>query len=151
MAAQHVDPTRDQFKAFMTVRRAPEAAPAIHMLNVLRFREKAAYPDSHALANKGMSGAEAYKQYSKAAAPVCQRLGGRQVWLGRPEAVVIGPTSDKWDLAFVATYPNAEAFAKMVQDTEYKQAVVHRSAAIADSRLIRCEGLVPGASFGSKL
>ena len=64
-------------------------------------------------------------------------------------ALLIGPATEKWDLAFVAVYPNQEAFAAMVHDPEYKMCVVHRQAAVQDSRLIRCEGLTPGISFGA--
>jgi hypothetical protein len=37
----HIDPTKETFSAF----RAQDRAGPIHMLNLVRFREKAAYPD----------------------------------------------------------------------------------------------------------
>lgn len=36
----------------------------------------------------------------------------------------------------------------MVRDPEYQLAVIHRQAAVADSRLIRCQPRVAGAGFG---
>jgi hypothetical protein len=79
-------------------------------------------------------------------------VGGQQVWLGKPEALLIGPANESWDLAFIASYPNPKAFAAMIQNAEYKKCVVHRQAAVQDSRLIRCENLKPGSFFGhSKL
>jgi hypothetical protein len=36
----------------------------------------------------------------------------------------------------------------MLRDPEYRTAVVHRQAAVADSRLIRCFPSEPGAAFG---
>ena len=37
----HIDPTKETFAAF----RANDRAGPIHMLNLVRFRDKAAYPD----------------------------------------------------------------------------------------------------------
>lgn len=64
------------------------------------------------------------------------------------EAMVIGPSDERWDRAFIAHYPNAAAFLAMVVDPEYKLAVVHRQAAVLTSRLIRLAPLKPGAGFG---
>lgn len=51
--------------------------------------------------------------------------------------MVIGPTDERWDDGFVAQYPSAAAFLEMITDPEYQQAAVNRTAALADSRLIR--------------
>ena len=37
----HIDPAKETFAAF----RAKDRAGSIHMFNLVRFREKAAYPD----------------------------------------------------------------------------------------------------------
>ncbi len=122
----------------------------IAMLNLLRFRERAAYaPDVDATLSRDLSGAEAYAAYGRAAAAPFARAGGRQVWLGTPRLTVIGPADGAWDLAFIAEYPSGEAFLGMLHDPEYRAAVVHRQAAIADSRLIRCDARTPGAAFGA--
>ncbi len=70
------------------------------------------------------------------------------MWVGTPEAVLTGPSDEQWDLAFIAAYPSVDAFANMVRDPTYQQHVVHRQAAVRDSRLIRMWGRTPGASFG---
>jgi hypothetical protein len=54
------------------------------------------------------------------------------------EAMVIGPANEHWDEMFIARYPNSGAFMEMVTDPVYRQAVVHRQAAVETSRLIRC-------------
>ena len=43
MTKASIDPTREQFKAFMT---APQDTP-IHMLNLIRLRDVADYPADH--------------------------------------------------------------------------------------------------------
>lgn len=141
-----VDPTREAMAAF---RDLPLDRP-IAMINLLRFRERAAYAaDVDPGIDRNVSGAEAYAAYGRAAAAPFARAGGRQVWLGRPRLTVIGPAAEAWDLAFIAEYPSGEAFLAMLHDPEYRAAVVHRQAAVADSRLIRCDVKTPGPAFGA--
>ncbi|MBF0664790.1 MAG: DUF1330 domain-containing protein [Brevundimonas sp.] len=141
-----VDPTREAMAAF---RDLPSDRP-IAMLNLLRLRERAAYAENDAPAiNRDVSGAEAYAAYGRAAAAPFARAGGRQIWLGRPQLTVIGPADEAWDLAFIAEYPSGAAFLDMLHDPEYQAAVVHRQAAVADSRLIRCDSRRPGPAFGA--
>ena len=135
----YVDPTREAFAAFRSV---PRDGP-IHMLNLIRLRERAAYADG-----REASGAEAYAAYGRESRPVFERLGGRQVWLGVPEHMLIGPAEERWDIAFIAEYPNADAFVQMLRDPDYREAVKHRTAAVADSRLLRLRPGQPGAGFG---
>jgi uncharacterized protein (DUF1330 family) len=139
-----IDPLREQFEAFKAL---PRDEP-IHMLNLIRLREKAAYPEDHPDHGKNLSGLDAYRAYGRTAGPIFRRLGGKQVWAGRPDAVVTGPADEKWDLAFIAEYPSAAAFLAMVTDPDYREHVKHRQAAVLDSRLIRMKPLSPGTNFG---
>lgn len=139
-----IDPTHEQFKAFME---APQNTP-IQMLNLIRLRALADYPADHPNFGKAMTGLDAYRAYGRTALDVFQRVGGRQIWAGRPEGVLIGPLVERWDIAFIAEYPNALAFAEMVRDPEYKEHVKHRQAAVEDSRLIRFFALEPGRAIG---
>ncbi len=136
----HVDPSREAFEAFKAL---PRNMP-IHMLNLLRFRDVAAYPEGHADAAKGLSGAQAYAEYGRSSAPVFRRVGGKIGWRGHMEAMLIGPTDKYWETSFIAAYPNAGAFLEMVTDPEYRIAVVHRQAAVLTSRLIRFAPLPSG-------
>lgn len=136
----HIDPTREQFGAMMKM---ADDGP-IHMLNMLRFREQAAYEDG-----REATGAEAYKTYGAESGPIFSRVGGKIAYSWSPKLVLIGPDADYWDMIFVAEYPNAAAFGEMVKDPEYQKAVVHRQAAVADSRLIRMKPGEVGATFSS--
>ena len=142
--AGSVDPTREQFDAFKAL---PRDVP-IQMLNLVRLKPMADYTPDHPNHGKGMTGADAYRAYGRETAALFTRLGGRQVWVGRPEAVVTGPADEQWDIAFIAEYPNASAFLAMVTDPEYREFVKHRTAAVADSRLIRMSPAAPGEGFG---
>lgn len=134
----HIDPARPQFDAFKAL---PRDTP-LNMLNLVRVRAEAAYPDG-----RRVTGAEAYAAYGRESAPVLARVGGRILWRGAFEATLIGPSDERWDFCFIAWYPNAGAFLAMVTDPEYRQAVKHRQAGVEDSRLIRCGEQPSGASF----
>lgn len=139
-----IDPTRPQFEAFKAL---PRDTP-IQMLNLVRVKPLADYPADHPNHGKGMSGLDAYRAYGRESAEVFQRVGGKQIWAGRPETVITGPNDERWDLAFIAEYPNAGAFLAMVTDPAYREIVKHRTAGVADSRLIRLAPLTPGEGFG---
>ena len=136
----NVDPTREAFDIFKAL---PRDQP-IAMLNLLRYRTQAAYPADHPASGEGLSGAEAYRRYGRESGPVFTRVGGTVVWRGTPAITLIGPADEAWDAAFVARYPTAAAFLEMVTDADYQRAVVHRQAAVADSRLVRCAAEAPG-------
>jgi len=131
---RYIDPSRKHFDAFKAL---PRAEP-VHMLNLLQYRDFADYPEGHELAGQGLSGEAAYKLYGENSGPIFRRVGGEVLWRGRYETMVIGPDDKAWDLIFVARYPTAGAFLEMVTDPDYQRAVVHRTAALVTSRLMRC-------------
>ena len=139
-----IDPSRTQFDQFKAL---PRDQP-VHMLNLVRLRVLAQYPDDHPDHGKGRTGLEAYRAYGRESAAVFNRVGGKQIWAGRPDLVVTGPQDEAWDLAFIAAYPSGGAFLEMVTDPVYRVVVQHRTAGVADSRLIRMAPLEPGEGFG---
>lgn len=135
----HIDPTKEIFALF---RDANRPGP-IHMLNLVRLHDEARYPDG-----RKASGAEAYAAYGRESGPVFSRLGGKIVWRGAFELMLIGPRDERWDRCFIAEYPSVEAFVAMIRDPAYREAVKHRQAAVEDSRLIRTAPMAIGKTFG---
>ena len=135
----NIDPTKEVFAQF----RANDRPGPIHMLNLVRLHEQAKYPDGRVA-----SGAEAYASYGRESGPVFRRLGGKVIWQGKFELMLIGPSSERWDHCFIAEYPSVQAFVEMIRDPVYREAVKHRQAAVEDSRLIRHYPRAPGDSFG---
>jgi len=135
----HIDPTKEAFAAF----RADDRPGPIHMLNLVKLRARAAYPDG-----REATGAEAYAAYGRESLAVFSRLGGSVVWRGRFELMLIGPKDERWDLCFIAEYPSVAAFVAMLRDPVYREAVKHRQAAVEDSRLIRLAPGAAGVGFG---
>jgi uncharacterized protein (DUF1330 family) len=139
MSDQHIDPTKEQFAQFKDLKREGP----IHMLNLVRLRDRARYEDG-----RDATGEDAYRAYARESGAVFRRVGGKQHWLGKFELTVIGPSTERWDRAFIAEYPSGDAFAEMLRDPAYREAVKHRQAAVEDSRLIRLQPIAPGKTFG---
>ena len=145
MSEGHIDPDRAAWEVFKAL---PTDQP-IHMLNLIRLKTRAGYPTGHPDHGKNISGREAYREYGSAIAPHLARLNSRQVWAGAPQVMVTGPASEAWDLAFIVEYPGSQAFIDMVRDPDYRANVVpHRTAAVADSRLLRLAPLAAGDKLG---
>ncbi|MBB1518659.1 DUF1330 domain-containing protein [Aquipseudomonas guryensis] len=128
-----LNPSREQLAAFT------EGMPAdtpILMLNLLRYRELAEYPvDSQC---QPCSGREAYRRYSRTALAKVQGVGGQVELLAAAQVALIAPQGEQWDELLLVRYPSKEAFLGMLADPEYRAATLHRTAALADSRLIGC-------------
>ena len=137
----YIDPTKETFAAF----RENDRPGPIHMLNLVRFRDKAQYPDG-----REATGAEAYAAYGRESLPVLSRLGGRIVRRGSFELMLIGPGQEAWDACFIAEYPSVAVFVEMIRDPVYREAVKHRQAAVADSRLVRMKPADVGSRFGGE-
>ncbi|MDJ0977876.1 MAG: DUF1330 domain-containing protein [Erythrobacter sp.] len=146
MAVPYIDPSPENWKAFKDL---PRDEP-IHMLNLLRYRDLAKYPEDHEHHGKGWSGRRAYEEYGKTSGPIFSRVGGEIVWRGAFQTMVTGPTPDQkvWHDGFVAFYPNSAAFLEMVTDPDYQKAVTNRTASLVDSRLMRFAPGVLGDGFG---
>jgi uncharacterized protein (DUF1330 family) len=141
----YIDPDREAWEVFKGL---PRDQP-IQMLNLVQLKPQAEYPKGHPDHGKALTGLDAYRAYGRTTAHIFARVGGRQVWAGKPQVMVTGPGSEAWDLAFIAEYPTSEAFIAMVRDPEYRELVKHRTAGVADSRLLRLEPIAaPGEGFG---
>lgn len=126
-----INPTRDQMAAFA----AAGLDRPIQMLNLLKFRDTAYYRDHPE--EPPRTGREAYALYSKATFPLVQKHGGRVVWQGKPEVLVIGE-GEAWDLALIIEYPTGQAFLDMIGSKAYMADHYHRLAAMESMKLIRC-------------
>ncbi len=143
-AVGSIEPTPEQFRALAGDVGAP--GPIV-MLNLLRFREEAAYPDGFGA--DPCSGREAYERYGAAAQPFLEKVGGAPIWAGPAQQVVIGPEGEWWDVCMLVRYPSRQAFFDMATDEGYLAITPHRSAALSDSRLILCDsGGEGGSTFG---
>lgn len=124
-----IDPRPGQIKA--ALESVPSGVPVV-MLNLLKFRAQAQYPDK----TSELTGKQAYALYSKEAFAHVSACGGEVLFWGRAHAAIIAPEGEDWDEMLLVQYPSIEKFVAMVMDPAYQAIAVHRTAALADSRLI---------------
>jgi uncharacterized protein (DUF1330 family) len=128
-----IEPTPEQIQTFATT----EQEGPIVMLNLLSFREQAEYPEGSEHAP--CTGREAYARYAVAVMPRLHAVGGHPVWQGRVNQTLIGPSEsgvESWDAMLLVQYPSKQSFLQMAMDPEYLKVAAHRTAALADSRLV---------------
>lgn len=130
----YVEPNSERFRVFLE--KGEDNSPVV-MINLLRYREHASYPEGFDA--EPCSGREAYQRYAAVAAQRVASVGGRMLWVGRVHFAVIAPESEQWDDAALVEYPSRKAFLEMVSQPEYQAAASHRTAALEDSRLIATE------------
>jgi hypothetical protein len=106
-----IDPTADQVRS---LRDHGRDGPVV-MVNLLKFRKVAQYPDDR----PPCSGAEAYARYEKAF------------------SVTVGAVSQA---QIVYSGPVEQTFIAMMADAQYRDALVHRYAGLERTVLLQCEG-----------
>lgn len=136
----HIEPDPGRLQDLLT---GGDADLPIVMINLLRYRERAEYPEGFDATP--CSGREAYQRYGERARPRVAAVGGRLVWMGAATATLIGPAEERWDDAILVEYPSKKAFVQMATDPDYVAIAVHRTAALADSRLICTTPTAPGS------
>ncbi len=133
MTERYIMPGEANLVAFGAL---PDDEP-IHMLNFLKYRDKAEYPADHEHAGKGWTGQRAYEEYIEQLGPIFDRIGARLVWRSSFQATTIGSPDEVWDDMLIAEYPTAKVFLEMVGDPEYQLVTINRAAALSDSRIFR--------------
>ena len=112
------------------------AGPVV-MLNLLPFRTVADYSASPDLAPEApISGAEAYDRYIAHTLPHLRKSGGEVIFLGTGGAWLIGPDGERWNRAMLVRQKSVAAFMAFAADEAYLAGIGHRTAALADSRLL---------------
>jgi uncharacterized protein (DUF1330 family) len=135
-----ITPTREQFTEFAHGTRDGEVV----MINLLHFaRPDEASPPSGDEGAPASSGAGAYREYSDQVIKMVEARGGKVIWTGRPENVLIGDSdADDWDLVALVSYPSRAAFIEMVTSPNYEDAHTHRERGLDRTVLLACEPLV---------
>lgn len=118
----------------------------IVMLNLLKFRAEADYSSTPELRPDGgrISGQEAYQTYMAKIEDLFAKMGSVLQFMGKAEAFLIGPESEQWDAVLLVKYPDKNAFLAFASNEIYLQNSGHRTAALADSRLLPMR---PGSIF----
>lgn len=112
------------------------------MLNLLRFRGTADYTHAPELAPATpISGEAAYGLYMVGIRPLLEASGGEVLFDGHGGEWFIGPEGDGWDRVLLVRQASVAAFLAFAQDPEAQRIGHHRTAALADSRLLPLEAV----------
>jgi uncharacterized protein (DUF1330 family) len=120
-----VYPDADQLKR---LRDEPAPGGPIVMVNLLKFRDQARYPDGR---DADLSGREAYMRYGRAVVPLLHAVGGRVLYTGDVTFLTLGAVEELWDEVALAEYPSRAALLQMATSPEYQEIAVHRDAGLA--------------------
>ena len=99
----------------------------IFMVNLLKFKEKAKYPDKR---ETDLTGKEAYAIYGKEVVGHLEKVGGKPIFGANVERLMLGEVEDLWDQVAVAMYPSRKAMLKMITDPDYIESAQHRVAGL---------------------
>lgn len=127
-----LQPTTDQISRFVK----DEHDGPIVMINLLKFRDKAAYQPGDPEHGDGASGEEAYARYGAALAPLTAdpEIGVTPIYSAPAARFLIG--EGDWDMVVLARYPSRAHMARMMRDERYQAAHRHRAAGLLHQDLI---------------
>jgi uncharacterized protein (DUF1330 family) len=119
-------PTGEQIQALLA---GPADQPVV-MVNLLRFKPRADGID------QGLSGEQAYERYAEAMQRFIESHGGRIIWAGRVDSVVIGDGDAQFDMIGLVEYPSRQKFLEIAQSERVREIGTHRSAGLESQWLI---------------
>lgn len=133
MKKTYIDPTEEAAIALFS-----KGIPGeVVMLNMIKFKDIADYSDFPQLApSKEISGEQAYQIYMKHTQPFLTESGGELMFIGTADQYFIGPNDASWDLVFLVKQKSLQHFMAFATNEGYLAGIGHRTAAVADSRLL---------------
>jgi uncharacterized protein (DUF1330 family) len=107
----------------------PEDTPVV-MVNLLSFKKDA---DG---GNEGMSGQESYMRYGGNMRKFVESKGGRFIWSGRVDSMVIGESDVEFQVVALVEYPNRKAFIEIASSPHVAEIGEDRKKGLAGQWLI---------------
>jgi len=99
----------------------------IFMVNLLKFKDRAAYADGR---ETDLTGREAYMIYGRAVVELLPKFGGKAFFAGDVTYLSLGKVEELWDEIAIASYPNRAAMVQMSMSDEWRAIAVHRTAGL---------------------
>jgi len=134
-----IRPNREQFRQ---LGQSGEMGPVV-MLNLLKFKDAAE--------GEASPGEKAYQRYGDAAVAMIEERGGRVLWQGRADQVLIGDPAEDWDTVVLVEYPSRQSFIEMVSNPDYMKAHEHREAGLERTIVLACTPVVDRANGEAQL
>ena len=125
-------PEAEQIKNLM---RGPADTPVV-MVNLLSFKDRA---DG---GNEGMTGAESYMRYGEKMRKFVESKGGRFIWGGRVDSMVIGESDVDFQVIALVEYPSRKAFLEIASSAHVAEIGKDRVRGLAGQWLIAATEVV---------
>ena len=119
-------PTREQIEELMN---GPADQPVV-MINLLRFKPRADAVEGEA------SGQEAYGRYAEQMRKVVESQGGRFIWAGGVDSMVIGEEDPGFHVVALVEYPSRQKFLEIAGSDKVREIGEHRSAGLESQWLL---------------
>ncbi len=118
-------PTPEQIQTLLS---GPDDRPVV-MLNLLRFKPQAD--------GAGESGQAAYERYAKAMTELVEGEGGRLIWAGNVDSIVIGESdAAAFDVVGIVEYPSRKKFVEIATSERVQKIGADRAAGLESQWLI---------------
>lgn len=119
-----VTPNEEQLAGFLE----GDTETPIKMVNLLTFKDKAEYADGR---ETNLSGKEAYEIYTTEVQGHLEKVGGKSIFFGEVQRLMLGEVEELWDWVAIAEYPSRKAMLEMIMNSEYQKSEEHRGAGLA--------------------
>lgn len=123
-------PEPEQFQELM---QGPQETPVV-MVNLLSFKKEADGDKA------GMSGEESYRLYGENMRKYVESKGGRFIWMGQVDSMVIGESDADFQVIALVEYPSRKAFVEIASSAHVAEIGQDRLAGLAGQWLIATTG-----------
>lgn len=120
--SNEVQPNGEQIQAFLQVE------GPVCMVNLLKFRAKAAYEDGR---ESDLTGAQAYGLYAMEMKKLVEGSGGRFIFGGEVTNLLLGQVEELWDQVGIVEYASSKALLTIASSPEFQAIEAHRVAGLA--------------------
>ena len=126
-------PNEEQMRGFGE----PGPDGPIYMVNLLKFKERAEYPDGRA---SELTGEQAYALYTQGVTELLEEYGGTLGFAADIHRLMLGEVEEPWDKVAIAVYPSRAAMLEMMGSERMQEIGVHRAAGLAGQLNIESAG-----------
>ncbi len=120
----------------------PEDDGPFYMVNFIKHREHARYPDGR---ETDLSGREADDIYGSLILPILFSIGAEPVYVADVQVSLDARDGTVWDQVGVVRYPSYAAFIAMVESDELRDAAQHKEAGVEKSLVLVAQ--LPNVEF----
>ena len=118
-----VHPRPENVRAFMSGRDEP-----VVMVNLLKFKEKAEYADGR---DTDLTGEQAYALYAAEMRKLVEADGGRFLFAGAVESLLLGEVEELWDVVGLVEYTSPKSLIRIASSPDFAEIEKHREAGLA--------------------